>query len=77
MPTAVGRAPHPCYLAHHPPLPQTTIKYGVVEAATLLDDLTNWRHVYLAGRMHKPTTALVQPSQVGGDARRLPDRGTV
>ena len=30
------------------------VKYGVVEAAALVDDLTSWTHLYLAGRLHKP-----------------------
>jgi len=31
------------------------IKYGIVQTEELLDDLTNWRWLYLAGRMQKPT----------------------
>ena len=31
------------------------IKYGVVQTEDLVDDLTNWRWLYLAGRMQKPT----------------------
>ena len=30
------------------------VKYGVVERAALHDDLTQWRSLYIAGRMHKP-----------------------
>ena len=30
------------------------IKYGVVSTRTLYDDLTNWKTLYLSGRMHKP-----------------------
>lgn len=29
-------------------------KYGVVSTASVLDDLRTWRHLYLAGRIHKP-----------------------
>ncbi|XP_016976059.1 phosphatidate cytidylyltransferase, mitochondrial [Drosophila rhopaloa] len=39
-----------------------TIKYGVVSQEQLLDDLLDWRHLYLAGRLHKPVTDLVNPS---------------
>ncbi|GLI63963.1 hypothetical protein VaNZ11_007130 [Volvox africanus] len=38
---------------------QMTIKYGVVEAATLERDLSLWEHLYIAGRMHKPVTPLL------------------
>ncbi|XP_070137485.1 phosphatidate cytidylyltransferase, mitochondrial [Drosophila bipectinata] len=46
------------------PLPDVgvTIKYGVVSQEQLIEDLTDWRHLYLAGRLHKPVTDLVNPS---------------
>ena len=31
------------------------IKYGIVQTEDLVDDLMNWRWLYLAGRMQKPT----------------------
>uniref|UniRef100_M4BXI2 Phosphatidate cytidylyltransferase, mitochondrial n=1 Tax=Hyaloperonospora arabidopsidis (strain Emoy2) TaxID=559515 RepID=M4BXI2_HYAAE len=34
------------------------IKYGVVSTRTLYDDLTNWKTLYLSGRMHKPVSIL-------------------
>lgn len=34
------------------------VKYGVVSTERLLDDLVNWRTLYLAGRMHKPVQIL-------------------
>ncbi|PNW77446.1 hypothetical protein CHLRE_10g436900v5 [Chlamydomonas reinhardtii] len=39
---------------------QTTIKYGVLESSSLERDLRHWTHLYIAGRMHKPVTPLVE-----------------
>ncbi|XP_060650183.1 phosphatidate cytidylyltransferase, mitochondrial isoform X1 [Drosophila nasuta] len=39
-----------------------TIKYGVVHEDNLVDDLINWRYLYLAGRLQKPVTGLVNLS---------------
>ncbi|KAH8417804.1 hypothetical protein KR222_006120 [Zaprionus bogoriensis] len=36
-----------------------TIKYGVVSEDHLVEDLLNWRHLYLAGRLQKPVTDLM------------------
>ncbi|BFF90604.1 phosphatidate cytidylyltransferase mitochondrial [Drosophila madeirensis] len=38
-----------------------TIKYGVVSQESLIEDLKHWRHLYLAGRLQKPVTDLVNP----------------
>ncbi|XP_023035924.1 phosphatidate cytidylyltransferase, mitochondrial isoform X1 [Drosophila willistoni] len=39
-----------------------TIKYGVVSEEHLIEDLLHWRHLYLAGRLQKPVTDLVNPA---------------
>ena len=33
------------------------MKYGVISVRSLLDDLLNWRTLYMSGRMHKPVRA--------------------
>ena len=50
----------------------THYKYGVVSLDTLCDDLTEWRSLFLAGRMHKPVAALGPD-----DARAAPARAAV
>jgi translocator assembly and maintenance protein 41 len=37
------------------------MKYGVVQLDDLLKDLTQWEHLYLAGRLHKPTLPIIPP----------------
>jgi mitochondrial translocator assembly and maintenance protein 41 len=39
-------------------LPGQAMKYGVISTAHLLDDLLHWRHLYVAGRLHKPVRLL-------------------
>mmetsp|Transcript_15178 Transcript_15178/g.19820 ORF Transcript_15178/g.19820 Transcript_15178/m.19820 type:complete len:306 (+) Transcript_15178:2-919(+) len=34
------------------------LKYGIVQVEDLLEDLRDWKYMYLAGRMHKPTLGL-------------------
>ena len=34
------------------------IKYGVIQIDDLINDLTTWRWLYVAGRMHKPTVTV-------------------
>lgn len=40
---------------------KTTIKYGVIRTQDLCDDLVHWRHLYIAGRLHKPVETLLEP----------------
>mmetsp|Transcript_14028 Transcript_14028/g.19928 ORF Transcript_14028/g.19928 Transcript_14028/m.19928 type:complete len:411 (+) Transcript_14028:39-1271(+) len=42
----------------HPTTIQREIKYGVVSTDELIKDLTCWKYLYLAGRMHKPTVEI-------------------
>ncbi|KAL7464287.1 hypothetical protein ACHAXS_004622 [Conticribra weissflogii] len=47
------------------------IKYGMVSTNDLLRDLTHWDHLYLAGRMHKPTVSILPPSDEIVEAQNL------
>ena len=38
------------------------IKYGVISTEALNDDLFNWTHCYIAGRLHKPVRDLKPPN---------------
>ena len=49
-----------------PPLPRL-MKYGVISTRALLEDLTQWSTLYVAGRLHKPVLALL-----GGATGTLP-----
>ncbi|KAL7494190.1 hypothetical protein ACHAWT_006269 [Skeletonema menzelii] len=42
----------------HPTTIQREIKYGIVSTDDLIEDLTCWKYLYLAGRMHKPTVEI-------------------
>lgn len=42
-----------------------TIKYGIVETTNLQADLIDWEQLYLAGRLHKPVTNVIQPTDLG------------
>jgi hypothetical protein len=55
--------------AASPPPPALRVKYGVIGTSDLVEDLLTWRHLYVAGRLHKPvaplTLALPRPSLQG------------
>lgn len=38
--------------------PRRLMKYGVISRSDLVDDLVNWRTMYVSGRMHKPVRVL-------------------
>ena len=40
------------------------IKYGVVDVHRMVDDLCSWRHLYIAGRMHKPVVTVKEDARV-------------
>lgn len=40
------------------PIGTRVVKYGVIGRQNLMDDLQNWRHMYVAGRLHKPVSVL-------------------
>lgn len=52
------------------PLPEEgiMIKYGVISEADLLADLKLWKHLYLAGRLHKPVSIITSTSESIKDA---------
>lgn len=37
------------------------IKYGIISKEQMLQDLQEWRHLYMAGRLHKPVQDIVPP----------------
>lgn len=38
------------------------VKYGVIETCDLCNDLNHWTDLYVAGRLHKPVTPLIEPN---------------
>lgn len=49
---------------HIPIAKNREMKYGVVGTAALLEDLEEWRWLYLAGRLHKPVVILNRADQL-------------
>ena len=46
------------------------VKYGVISTQRLIDDLTRWESLYIAGRMHKPVSPLDRERKVAGAQHR-------
>ena len=46
------------------------MKYGVISLATLRQDLVDWRHLYAAGRLHKPVNILRNDGSVDNALRQ-------
>ncbi|XP_055376982.1 phosphatidate cytidylyltransferase, mitochondrial [Condylostylus longicornis] len=39
------------------------IKYNVISIDNFIDDLCNWTHLYMAGRMHKPVSIVINDGE--------------
>ncbi|KAK0047012.1 phosphatidate cytidylyltransferase mitochondrial [Biomphalaria pfeifferi] len=44
------------------PMHGRLIKYGVISTARLITDLLDWESLYVSGRLHKPVTLIVVPT---------------
>jgi len=40
------------------------VKYGVISTERLIQDLTDWEHLYVSGRLQKPVDILVSDNQI-------------
>lgn len=53
------------------PKQQRLMKYGVVSIQSLMNDLTLWNSLYIAGRMHKPIKNLLWPDSASSSLSDL------
>lgn len=51
------------------PFQDKEIKYGVISIDAIIDDLLNWTHLYVAGRLQKPVRIFGQHPKIEGAMR--------
>lgn len=47
------------------------IKYGIISTKHLIEDLLDWRDLYLAGRLHKPVEIIKEPNNIKIEAAMM------